>query len=155
MRRTDREIKNWDELLDVLQRTETIRLGIHGNPYPYVVPLSFGFEDCGGQVTLYVHGAKEGLKHTLLDKNNCVCVEADIFHRYTETGTGLTAEYESIIGFGAAEVVYNEEAVKGLDLICAHCGYHGYGYDTAVLPHMRIYRIVLSSITGKRRVVLS
>jgi len=154
MRRTDREITNQDEIVDVLRRANTIRLGMHNNPYPYVVPLSFGFENCDEQVVIYVHGAKEGLKHTLLDKNNHVCVEADIFHRYAETGTGgLTTEYESVIGFGTAKVVHGEEAVKGLDLICTHCGYHGHVYDTTRLSHMRIYKITLSSITGKKRFV--
>jgi len=153
MRRSDREIKNWDEIVDVLKRADTIRLGMNGEPFPYVVPLSFGFEDCGGQLALYIHGATEGLKHTLLDKNNNVCVEAGIFHRYAETATGLTAEYESVIGFGAAEVVHGEEAVRGLDLICSHCGYHGYEYDKAALGYMRIYKIELSSVTGKKRFV--
>jgi len=153
MRRTDREIKNHEDIVDVLQRANTIRLGIHDNPFPYVVPLSFGFENCNGQVSIYIHGAKEGLKHTLLDKNNHVCVEASIFHRYTETETGLTTEYESVIGFGTAVVVHDDEAVKGLDLICSHCGYHGFEYDVAALSYMRIYKITLSSLAGKRRFI--
>lgn len=153
MRRADREIKSWEEIVDVLRRADTIRLGINGDPFPYVVPLSFGFEDCGGQIIIYIHGASEGLKHTLLDKNNHVCVETDIFHRYAETATGLTTEYESVIGFGTAAAVYDDEAVKGLDLICSHCGYHGYIYDKAALAYMRIYKIALSSVTGKRRFV--
>ena len=153
MRRADREINDWGEIADVLRRADTIRLGIHGDPFPYVVPLSFGFEDCGGQIAVYIHGANEGLKHTLLDNNSHVCVETDIFHRYAETETGPTAEYESIIGFGTAAVVYGAEAVKGLDLICSHCGYHGYTYDTSVLARMRVYKIMLASVTGKRRSV--
>jgi hypothetical protein len=153
MRRSDREIKNWDERVDVLRRADTVRLGMNGDPFPYVVPLSFGFEDCGGQIIIYIHGAEEGLKHTLLDKNNNVCVEADIFHRYAETAAGLTAEYESVIGFGTAEAVRDDEAVRGLDLICSHCGYHGYTYDKAALQYMRVYKIVLSVLTGKRRFV--
>jgi len=153
MRRSDREIKSWDEIVDVLNRADTIRLGIHGDPYPYVVPLSFGFEDCGGFIVVYIHGAKEGFKHTLLDKNNHVCVEADIFHRYAEVGDNLTTEYESVIGFGTAQVVSGDEAIKGVDLICSHCGYNGFVYDTSALAHMRIYKITLASIAGKRRFV--
>ena len=153
MRRAEREIKDWDGILDVLRRADTIRLGLHGDQFPYVVPVSFGFEDCGGQIVIYIHGAREGLKHKLIDINNNVCVEADIFHRYAETDTGVTAEYESVIGFGAANVIKGEEAVRGLDLICSHCGYHGYIYDKAAPAHMRIYRITLSSVTGKRRFV--
>jgi len=151
MRRTDREIKSYEEILDVLNRADTIRLGIHDSPFPYVVPLSFGFEDCDGQVCIYIHGAAEGLKHTLLDKNSNVCVEASIFHKYVETKMGLTTRYESVIGFGTAEVICGDEAIKGLDLICSHCGYHGYTYDTSGLSRMRMYKITLSSITGKRQ----
>jgi len=153
MRRTDREVTCKEEIYDILKRAGTIRLGIHHSPFPYVVPLSFGLENIDGQVVLYIHGAKEGLKHTLLDKNNHVCVEADILHRYEDVGTGLTAEFESVIGFGTTSLVSGEEAIKGLDLICAHCGYDGYEYDHAALAHMRIYKIVLTSITGKRRTV--
>ncbi|MCL2421358.1 MAG: pyridoxamine 5'-phosphate oxidase family protein [Defluviitaleaceae bacterium] len=152
MRRTDREITNRDEILDILQRTDTIRLGINGDPFPYVVPLSFGFEDCDGEVRLYFHGAKEGFKHTLLDKNNHVCVEADIFHHYIEKGITASACYESVIGFGIAEVVHEDEAAKGLDLVCAHCGYPNYTYDKSVLDRMRIYKVTLSSMTGKGNV---
>ena len=153
MRRSDREIKNWDEIVDVLNRADTIRLGINGDPYPYVVPLSFGFEDRSGQLVIYIHGAKEGLKHTLLGKNNHVCVEAGIFHRYVDYGTGLTTEYESIIGFGTAEIITGNEAAAGLDLICSHCGFDGYEYDISALGHMHIYKITLTSVTGKRRFV--
>ena len=153
MRRTDREIKNHDEMIDILRRADTIRLGIHNDPFPYVVPLSFGFEDCDGQIFIYIHGAAAGLKHTLLDKNKNVCVEAGIFHKYVKTNTGLTAYYESVIGFGTAEVICGEEAVKGLDLICSHCGYDGYTYDTSILSRMRVYKITLSSVTGKRNLV--
>ncbi|MCL2851862.1 MAG: pyridoxamine 5'-phosphate oxidase family protein [Defluviitaleaceae bacterium] len=152
MRRSERGIKNREEMMGVLRRADTIRLGMNGDSFPYVVPLSFGFEERDGQVVIYIHGAKEGFKHTLLDRNCNVCVEAGIFHRYTETDKGgLTTLYESVIGFGEAEAVDGEEAVKGLDLICSHCGYHGFVYDSAAaLTRMRVYRITLSSITGKR-----
>ena len=152
MRRADREITAWPELVDVLRRADTIRLGLHDEPYPYVVPLSFGFEDCGGQIALYIHGAKKGLKHTLLARNHHVCVEAGIFHRYAEIPAGgLTTVYESVIGFGTAEIVEGETAMKGLELICSHCGFHGHVIDEAALAHVRVYRITLVSITGKRR----
>jgi len=154
MRRTDRQVKAWTELVDILHRADTIRLGLHDEPYPYVVPLSFGLEDDAGRLALYIHGAKEGRKHTLLARNNHVCVEAGIFHRYAETPMGgLTTVYESVIGFGTAEIVEGDDAVRGLDLICAHCGYEGHVYDKSALAHVRVYKITLESLTGKRRVV--
>ena len=153
MRRMDRKIQNRGEIIDVLRRCDTVRLGINGEPFPYVVPVSFGFEDTGGGLEIYFHGAAQGFKHDLLDKNNRVCVEADIFHKYTETANGgVTALYESFIGFGTAGVVTGDEAAKGMDLILAHCRYEGFVYDKNALKMMRIYKIVLSEMTGKRNI---
>ena len=153
MRRTDREVTSFAELTDILRRADTIRLGVHGEPYPYVVPLSFAIEAGEGKVALYFHGAKEGLKHELLARNPHVCVEADIFHGYAETPGGVTTQYESFIGFGKAGRVYGEEAAKGLNLLLARCGYDGHTYDTAALEGTAVYRIELEEITGKRRFI--
>jgi len=151
VRRSEREITDWQEIVDVLRRADTIRLGLNGDPFPYVVPLSFGFEEAGGQVVVYFHGARDGFKHTLINNSGNVCVEADILHRYAETPSGgLTAKYESVIGFGIAEEITGDEAIRGLDLINDHCGYHGFVYDHAALERMRVYRIPLVSLTGKR-----
>lgn len=153
MRRTDREVTDFQEIADILRRANTIRLGLHGDPYPYVVPLSFGFEASDGKITLYFHGAKEGFKHDLIQKKPLVCVETDIFHGYAGTQNSLTAEYESFIGFGRAESVTGEDAVKGMDLLLAHCGYAGFEYGRAALDITAVYRITLDSFTGKRRFV--
>jgi nitroimidazol reductase NimA-like FMN-containing flavoprotein (pyridoxamine 5'-phosphate oxidase superfamily) len=153
MRRTDREVTSFTELTDILRRADTLRLGIHGDPYPYVVPLSYGYEAAEGKITLYFHGAKEGFKHHLIKLNPNVCVEADILHRYAAIETSVTAEYESFIGFGTAELVEGSEAVKGLDLLLAHCGYEGFEYDKGVTKVTAVYKIELDSFTGKRRML--
>ena len=153
MRRADREITDFDELTDILRRADTIRLGVHDTPYPYVVPLSFGFEAKDGQIALYFHGAAQGFKHELLARDPYVCVEADIFHGYARTPGGITTEYESFIGFGACVRVSGEEAAYGIDLLLEHCGCAGYAYDPAELAHTWVYKITLESFTGKRRQV--
>lgn len=154
MRRSDREITGFNEIIDVLRRADTIRLGLHNDPYPYVVPLSFGFEAAEHKITLYFHGAKEGLKHDLIARNPHVCVEADIFHRYADVPPdNVTTEYESFIGFGIAERAEGDEAARGIDLLLAHCGYAGFEYDRAALGFIAVYKIVLDSFSGKRRFV--
>jgi len=151
MRRNDREITDFAEIVDILRRADTMRLGLHNEPYPYIVPLSFGFEACEGKITLYFHGAAEGLKHDLIQKTPFVCVESDILHKYMVVGRNLTAEYESFIGFGKAERVSGDEAVKGIGLLLAHCGYDGFEYDRDSLDVTWVYKIELDSFTGKRR----
>ena len=156
MRRADREVTDFNEIIDILSRCDTLRLGINGGDYPYVVPLSFGFEVVGQTIIFYIHGAKDGLKHDLIAKNNKACVEASIFHKFTEIKqyNAMTTEYESFIGFGKAEIINGKAAAKGLDLICEHAGFKGFDYGgEKALDATRIYKIVIERFTGKRRLV--
>ncbi|GHU56977.1 MFS transporter [Clostridia bacterium] len=153
MRRSDRQITDFDEIVDVLRRADTIRLGLHDEPYPYVVPLSFGFEVADGKIELYFHGAKESFKHELIAKNANVCVETDIFHGYAEVPKSVTTEYESVIGFGVCVLMEGDEAARGLNLLLTHCGFDGFAYDRAVLDVTAIYKVTFERVTGKRRFV--
>lgn len=153
MRRSDRAIQTPEETLAVLDQCDTIRVGFRGETYPYVVPLSFGWEEIDERVYIYVHGALNGLRHELLKADRRVCVEADRFGRYVQTEHGVTCEYESVIGFGRAERISGDEAVHGLAAILRHCGFDGYRCPQAVENNTSVWRITLSQLTGKRRTV--
>ena len=73
MRKTNREIRDFDKIVDIIKNTSTIRLGINDSPYPYVVPVSFGFDIQDDKLCFYFHGATIGKKVQLLDKNPLVC----------------------------------------------------------------------------------
>lgn len=79
MRRIDREVKDKTEIFDILAKCQTIRVGISGDKYPYVVPISFGIEIKCGKAIIYFHCAQQGLKIDLLKKNSFVCVEGEVF----------------------------------------------------------------------------
>ena len=42
MRRADREIQDFEEMVDVISRCDVCRLGLHDGDYPYILPLNFG-----------------------------------------------------------------------------------------------------------------
>jgi hypothetical protein len=155
MRKKDREITSFQEIIEVLDECDTIRLGLQGEEYPYVVPLSFGFEAAGDRIILYAHGAGEGYKHDLIAKNNHVCVEADVLRGYVAHGTGVTADYRSVIGFGTIEYAEDlEERTKGLQLLLDHCRMSGAGYsarECALRPITTVLKITLTSVSGKQR----
>jgi nitroimidazol reductase NimA-like FMN-containing flavoprotein (pyridoxamine 5'-phosphate oxidase superfamily) len=153
MRRVDREVTDFNEIVDIMFRAETLRMGLQDTIYPYIVPLSFGMEVIDGVITLYIHGAKEGLKHDLIRQNPNVCVETDIFHRYAEVPGSVTAKYESVIGFGKCELITGDVAAHGLDVLLTHCGFDGFEYNHKVLEITAVYRIRVESYTGKRRFV--
>ena len=151
MRRKDREITDKAELLDILRRCETLRIGMVSGGEPYVVPVSFGYEEAEGQVLLYFHCAPVGRKADALAQNPRVCVEADIFYRNETTPRGITARYESIIGFGTAEIVAGEEKLHALRCLLTRYGYTDCEpADCHYLAHTAVYRITLHTLTGKR-----
>lgn len=152
MRQAQREIKEFDNIIKVLDKCSTIRLGINGTEYPYVVPLSFGFETVEGKLFIYFHCAKEGKKLDLIKENCSVCAEADILNGYAKTERGVTADYESVIAFGKAREVFGERAVRGIELLLEHCGIKGYSASACVnLNLAAVYVIEVESITGKKR----
>ena len=152
MRKADREFSNINELADVLRRCDTIRIGISDADAPYIVPVSFGYEATDGSIAVYFHGALEGRKAELLKKHPLVCVEADLCHGFVENGHGgLTCDFESVIGYGEAELLSGEAKEHGLQLLLEHCGTPHYKCTPEATAVTAVHRVVLTTVSGKRR----
>ncbi|NLT18847.1 MAG: hypothetical protein GXY10_05550 [Clostridiales bacterium] len=66
----------------------------------------------------------------------------------------ITAEYESVIGFGLAEIAEGEEMIHGLRLLLSHANYSESAAKACAAAGMtRVYKATLQSVTGKRRIV--
>lgn len=151
MRKENREIKNISDIVALIDRINTIRIGMCDTPFPYVVPVSFGYtcEDDG--LSFFFHGAKEGKKATLLARHPQVCIEGDLWQGFMDTGSSVTCLYESFIAFGTATLVSGQEALDGLAALLDHCGYKTHPIDAKALPVVNVYKVCVQSITGKRR----
>ena len=152
MRRKDREVENPEEIYDILQRCDTVKIAMQGDVYPYIVPVSFGTEVVEGKVVIYFHCAQQGAKLDLLRANPHVCVEGEIFIQTEKTAHGITARYESIIGFGECTFVTEpDEIIHGMKLLTEHYGYEEYPLERcAGLNHLLVGKIVLNEIYGKK-----
>ncbi|MBQ7942433.1 MAG: pyridoxamine 5'-phosphate oxidase family protein [Lachnospiraceae bacterium] len=152
MRRKDREVQNKTEVFNMLNRCDTIRIGMLGNQYPYVVPVSFGMEVVNGNAVIYFHCAQQGLKVDLLRATPNVCVEGDIFIQVEKTTHGITTRYESVIGFGKCQILTDVDEIKhGLKVLLSHYGYQEYPLDRCMgISHLLVGKIVLDKITGKK-----
>lgn len=152
MRRKDREVKDPAEAYGVLCRCETLRVAMLSEGWPYVVPVSFAAEEeAPGQIALYFHSAPTGRKVEALAQNARVCIEGDVFYKNERVPMGITARYESVIGFGTATQVEGEEKLHGLRLLVARYGYADYPVESCHgLSHTIVYKIQLSSLSAKR-----
>ena len=71
-----REIKDFAEIEEIINIAQVCHLGMVNGGQPYVLPMNFGYEN----KTIYLHGAPEGKKNDVIDKNNHVCITFDIDH---------------------------------------------------------------------------
>lgn len=80
MRRKDREVSDFDEMMKIIAKCDTCRVAMFDETFPYIVPLNFGTEVVDNQLYLYFHGAKIGKKIDLMRTNKNVSFEMDCEH---------------------------------------------------------------------------
>lgn len=153
MRRSDREIKSLDEIINVMARCDVCRLALNDAGYPYILPLNFGMKTEGNQIALYFHGAGEGKKYELIAQDNRASFEMDCSHRLvTDISKGsCTMEYESVIGRGRVEIVPEEEKYEALCILMKHYHREDFLFNKDVLPYTTVFKLTVEQVTGKIR----
>ena len=150
MRRNDLEITNLNKIIKILDKSPTLRLGLHDNPYPYVVPLSYGYSIKNNTIEFYIHGASIGKKHNLIKKNNFVCVEADYIEAYELTKLSATTKYSSIIAYGKIFTITDEnERLNAISSISTHCGLENLKINKNLFKKVKMYKIIVDEISAK------
>ena len=153
MRRKDREITDEEEILQVLNKCNTVRIGMIGEDGPYVVPVTPAVTCENGKTVVYFHCAKaEGKMVKMLRQDAHVCVEGDVFLGIQTTEHGITTRYQSVIGFGKAALIKDsQEVVRALQLLVTQYGFTDYPLNRCKgIPRLYIVKIILERITGKQ-----
>lgn len=153
MRRSDREIIDRNEMIDVIRKCDVCRLVLNDEDYPYIVPLNFGMDIEGDKIVFYFHGASEGKKYDLIRKDNRATFEMDCSHRLVmdDKKMSCTMKYESVIGRGHVEIVSDEEKTKGLKILMKHYHQEDFQFGTTIVPQTNVFRLIVDEMTGKRR----
>ena len=96
MRQRKRQVTDKATICAMLDAMDTIHVAMHDEPFPYVVPLNFGY-DWEDKLVFYFHCAHEGYKLDLLHKNPHVCVNASSFISYAGASVkGHLHDYRSV-----------------------------------------------------------
>jgi nitroimidazol reductase NimA-like FMN-containing flavoprotein (pyridoxamine 5'-phosphate oxidase superfamily) len=149
MRSKDQEITDIATIEGIIRKGQVCRLALSENGRPYIVPLCFGYKD----KTLYFHSAREGKKLVILRKNNNVCFEIDIDHELVKSkeACGYNMKYQSVIGFGKAELIEDTESKrKAFDIIMQNYSEGFFKYPEESIQNTVIIRIEIESMTGKK-----
>lgn len=149
MRRTDRAIADRRRVAEILGQARVCRIAWNGRPFPYVVPLSFVYE----QGTIWFHCALEGEKLDRLRADPNVCLEVDQELSLREGGRACAwgVRYRSVIARGRAEIVQDPRAkAAALQLLMQkYSGRTGWDIPTAELSRVAVVAVALSEVSGK------
>lgn len=153
MRRSDREVKELKDILAIMKKCDVCRIALNNNDYPYILPLNFGLNVDGDKIELYFHGAKEGTKYALIEKDNRASFEMDCGHKLVtdiERGS-CTMEYESVVGQGHIEMLSDDEKYNALCILMKHYHQDDFPFNISVMPDTKVFKLVVEKVTGKRR----
>lgn len=153
MRRRDREIKEFDEIVKIIKKCDSLVLGLNDEGYPYLVPLNFGMDIENGQLYLYFHCAKEGKKLDLIQKDNRATFEMDCNHNFIlyEERMSCTMGYESVIGQGTIEIVAEDKKYDALKILMRQYHAEDFQFNTDMIKVTTLLRLKVEKLTGKRR----
>jgi nitroimidazol reductase NimA-like FMN-containing flavoprotein (pyridoxamine 5'-phosphate oxidase superfamily) len=116
MNRNDREIDG-EAVNDLISRGRYAVIGLSNNDEPYIVTLSYGFDE--NRNCLYFHTAPKGLKLDIL-RNNPVCC-ATIIDDLGYCHGKCSHKYRSVVLFGKmVEVTELDEKKRGMTVMFDH-----------------------------------
>jgi len=154
MRRTDKEVGSREEINAIIRGSHVCRIALAMDNMPYILPVSFGYD---GE-SIYLHTAKEGKKINYFKNNNNICFEFERnvkLVKDTKIACKWTFSYESVIGFGKIhELESLEQREVGLNRIMSQYSGKEWVFGEDSLKNIRVWKIEITSITGKRSVKL-
>lgn len=156
MRRKDREVTDPIKIADIISRCTCCRIGFNDDGEVYIVPLNFGYAVKDNTYTFYFHGAKEGRKIGLINKNPEVGFEMDTdhvvySHAESETACDYTARFQSIIGGGTVSIVSDTEEKKlGLSLLMEHStGKRKWEFNDKMFNAVTVFKLEVTKLSCK------
>ena len=153
MRRKDREITDFNEIIDIIKKCDVCRIALNDDEYPYVVPLNFGLDVQGNQVFFYFHAAMQGKKLDLIAKDNRATFEMDCDHNFIlyEERMSCTMGYASVIGHGTIEIVADEDKYESLKILMRQYHAEDFKFNTDMMKVTTVLKMTVTDMLGKRR----
>jgi len=151
MRRKDKQILDKNKIEAIILDNNVLRLGLANDNIPYVVPLNYAYQDG----VFYLHSAREGRKLDMIKKNPHVCFEIDYKHQVIEGDIACkyTMAYQSIIGYGQAEIVKDMEDIRqGLKILMTNFSDQAFTFSDKMLKAVSLIKIHVEEMTAKGKV---
>ncbi len=114
MTRRERQVTDINTIINILDKSKVLHLGLVDGDEPYVVPMNYGYTMENEKLTLWLHGATQGRKLDVMRANPKVffSMECDLQPFEGEVACKYGVGYSSLMGKGIAEIVEDVEIKK-------------------------------------------
>ena len=150
MRRSEKQITDQNELIDILDGNTICRIAFSDNDIPYIVPMNYGY----AENKIYLHTAQEGRKMQILERNNSVCFEItdSIEIVKSEVACDFGTNFRSIIGFGTITPVmdFKEKLHAIRTIMKQHTNKDHWEFPDKKIDMFMILEITIEKLTGKK-----
>ena len=154
MTRREREVKDPEKILEILDTSKVLHLGLVDEGMPYVVPMNYGYEMNDGELTLYLHSALKGYKLDVIRKNPTCCFEMECGIRPFEGKLPCTygITYSSLMGRGEVEIVEDPALKeKAMTVLMKTQTGKDFQFNERLVSIVTVLRIVTRDYTAKHR----
>ena len=153
MRRKDREVTDFNEIVKIIDECQILRLGLADGDFPYIVPVNFSYTVEGQQITFYIHGALAGRKYDLLTANPKCSFEMDIpleMDCIVEK-KDVTMRYKSVMGTATVEFLEGDDKQRAIDevIMARYEETRNFEYNQATVSRTAVAKITVLDITAK------
>lgn len=154
MTRREREVTDINKILEILDKSKVVRIGLVDGDEAYVVPMNYGYTYENEKLTLYLHGARRGKKIDLMRANPKVFFEMDCdivpFEGEVACKYGIT--YSSIMGKGKATILEDhEEKMQALTYLMKTQTGKDFEFNEKLVSVVAVIRIDVTEFTAKHR----
>lgn len=154
MTRRERQVTDLNEIIEILDKSKVVHVGMIDGDEPYVVPMNYGYILEDGKPVIYLHGARRGRKIDAIKANPKVfyemCCDITPFEGDVACRYGIT--YASIMGRGLATLVEDvEEKKKALSILMKTQTGKDFQFEDKLTTVVSIIRIDTLEFTAKKR----
>lgn len=156
MRRKDREVTDFEEIVQIIEGCEVVRIGLFDpdDPeFPYIVPVNFGYTvSADRQIDLYIHGARAGRKFELMQRvGHCSFeMECDAFVDIIEQDGDVTMRYKSVMGKAEITLLEGADVEPALQsLMNRREDTRAFVWNRAPMPRTAVWRLRVTQLSAK------
>ena len=154
MTRREQQVTDINEIIEILEKSKVVHVGMIDGDEPYVVPMNYGYVLEDGKLTIYLHGARRGRKIDAIKANPKVfyemCCDITPFEGEVACKYGIT--YASIMGRGLATLVEDvEEKKKALSILMKTQTGKDFQFEDKLTTVVSIIKIDTLEFTAKKR----